>query len=73
VRRGDDDDGALFVARVHVDHDGIVVGARLAPGPPRPHQDDAIAAVWRFRYDPALDDDGRPVASWVEQPFIVRR
>ncbi len=73
VRRGDEDEGTLFVAQVHVDRDGMVVGARLALGPPRRHQDEAVSAVWRFRYEPALDDDGRPVASWVKQSFIVRR
>jgi len=58
---------------VRVDRDGLVIGARLAPGPPRSHEADAISAVWRFRYDPALDDDGRPVASWVDQELVVRR
>ena len=73
VRRGDESEGTLFVARVHVDREGIVVGARLAAGPPRARESDALTAVWRFRYAPALDDEGRPTASWVDQPFVVRR
>ena len=33
----------------------------------------AADAVWKFRYDPARDDDGRAIASKVEQEFILRR
>jgi len=30
-----------------------------------------MSAVWRFSYDPALDDAGKPIASTVEQHFMV--
>ena len=73
VRRGDYADGSLFTFRVRVDRDGHVVGARLHAGPTKPHENDALTQIWRFLYEPALDEVGRPTASWIEQSFIVRR
>jgi hypothetical protein len=46
---------------------------RLPAAPLRRREQDAAAAVWRFRYDPARDDAGRPIASTVEQAFVLRR
>jgi len=60
---GDED----FVARLRVDADGIVVGSQLLKGMNLP----VVGAVWRFRYSPALDDDGHPIAAVIDQPFVV--
>ncbi len=65
------DEDQLFIAEVIVDTDGFVVGARLAHGTNGPRDTEAGAAVWRFRYEPALDDDGAPVRSTVHQQFAV--
>lgn len=62
---------AAFVARLTIDDDGFVVGARLVHGVGGSRDDQAQAAVWRFRYSPALDDGGRPVAATIDQPFLV--
>ncbi|HEY5949604.1 MAG TPA: hypothetical protein VIV40_29115 [Kofleriaceae bacterium] len=67
-----DDDDNLFVARVTVDRDGSVVGARMTRTRPGSRADHAANAIWTFRYAPALDDDGRPIPSTFEQPFQVR-
>ena len=64
---------ALFVARVTVDTDGYVVGARLVKGHNGPADDDAADLIFRFRYLPALDDAGRAIRSTFEQPFHVGR
>jgi hypothetical protein len=66
------DDADLFVARVAVDEDGAVVGARMIKTRPGARGDDAANAIWRFRYLPALDDRGTPIRSTFEQPFQVR-
>ena len=63
----------LFVARVTVDTDGYVVGARLVRGRNGPRDDEAADLIFRFRYLPALDHDGRAIASTFEQPFHVNR
>lgn len=63
----------LFVARVTVDTDGYVVGARLVRGRNGPADDEAADLIFRFRYLPALDDDGRAIRSTFEQPFHVGR
>ncbi|MBK7075647.1 MAG: hypothetical protein IPH44_25485 [Myxococcales bacterium] len=73
VRTGDASQGTLLTARLRVDDDGFVVGVRLPAAPLRRREQDAAAAVWRFRYDPARDDAGRPIASTVEQAFVLRR
>jgi hypothetical protein len=61
----------LFVARVTVDTDGDVVGAHLVHFAPTRASELAAAAVWQFHYEPALDDDGRPITSTFEQPFQI--
>ena len=63
----------LFVARITVDTDGYVVGARLVKGRNGPRDDEAADLIFRFRYSPALDDHGRAIASTFEQPFHVNR
>jgi hypothetical protein len=65
------DDTHLFVARLTIDSDGFVVGAHLLRGVGGSIDDRAAGAVWRFRYSPALGDDGRPVAATVDQPFLL--
>lgn len=66
------EEGHEFVAQVTVDREGFVVGAHLTKGQNGPRDADAASLVFRFRYEPALDDDGRPVRSQVEQQFQVR-
>jgi hypothetical protein len=67
-----EDESYLFVAKVTVDADGSVVGARMLTSRPGSRADHAANAIWTFRYAPALDDDGRPIRSTFEQPFQVR-
>lgn len=67
------DEAALFVAHVTVDAEGFVVGARLTRTFGGPRDSDASSAIFRFRYDPALDDTGRPIRSTLDQPFHVAR
>lgn len=64
-------DGELFVARVTVDDHGYVVGAHLTRRLGSPRDDDAAGLIFKFRYEPALDDDGRPIRSTFDQPFAV--
>jgi hypothetical protein len=66
-----DDVAELFIARVTVDRDGYVVGARLTQGQGGPKRDEAAGLIFRFRYAPALDDDGRPIKSQLDQQFLV--
>ncbi len=63
----------LFIARLEIDDDGFVVGAHLARGFGGRRDDVAMSAVFRFRYDPARDDDGRAIRSTVEQHFDLGR
>ncbi len=63
----------LFVARVTVDTDGYVVGAKLVKGSSGPRDAEAADLIFRFRYAPALDHSGRAIASTFEQPFHVNR
>ena len=72
-RRRDLGAEALFVARVTVDTDGYVVGARLVKGRNGPADDEAADLIFRFRYLPALDDAGRAIRSTFDQPFHVGR
>lgn len=65
-------DQPLFVARITVDRDGFVAAARLVQSSGGPAAAHAADAIWRFRYDPALDDDGHPVAAAIDQPFLLR-
>jgi hypothetical protein len=71
ARERDIEAARLFVARLVIDRDGFVVGARLVHGFGGPRDDQAASAVWRFRYAPALDDDGAPIDATIEQPFMV--
>jgi len=66
----DVDDSALFVARITVDEQGFVVGAHVIRGPN--DQGGASGGVWRFRYEPALDDAGHPIRTTLDQEFGVR-
>lgn len=72
TRQRDVDDGELYVMRVTVDADGFVAGATLVRGFGGRRDEVASAQIWRFRYDPARDDDGRPVRSVLEQRFLVQ-
>jgi hypothetical protein len=67
-----EDESYLFVAKVTVDEEGSVVGARMITTRPGSRGDAASNAIWRFRYRPALDEHGVPVRSTFEQPFQVR-
>ncbi len=64
-------EGELYSARVIIDSDGYVVGARLLHSA-GPKDADAANMIFRFRYSPALDHDGRPIRSTIEQPFLVQ-
>ena len=66
------DESYLFVAKVTVDEDGSVVGARMLTSRPGSRAEQAADAIWSFRYLPALDERGVPVRSSFEQPFQVR-
>ena len=65
------DDAETFVARLTVDTDGYVVGARLIRGLGGPRDELASQLVWRFRYAPALDVDGREIRATIDQRFLV--
>lgn len=72
-RHSDVEPDVLFVAHVTVDGEGYVVGAKLTRGFGGPRDSEASSAIFRFRYDPALDDAGRPIVSSLDQPFHVAR
>ena len=64
-------EGEVFVVLLMIDKDGYVDGVRLKQGV-SPHQDEkALNAIWRFRYDPARDDAGQPIAARIEQRFML--
>jgi len=65
------EDGDVFVALLTVDDEGYVVGVRLKQGIGGRRDEVAQREVWRFRYDPARDDTGRPIRSRVEQRFML--
>jgi hypothetical protein len=67
------EDGDVFVALLTVDDDGLVVGVRMKQGIGGRRDEVAAREVWRFRYDPARDDAGKPVRSKVEQRFMLDR
>ncbi len=73
AREREVDDAELFVARVTIDHEGFVVGAVLVRGFGGPHDAMAADLIWKFRYAPALDDEGRPIRSTLDQKFLVGR
>lgn len=72
TRERDVSEGQLYTARVTIDTDGYVVGARLLQVVTGPKDSDASAMIFKFRYAPALDDDGKPIKSTLEQPFLVQ-
>jgi hypothetical protein len=72
TREGPTVESELYVARLRIDADGLVDGVRLIRRFRVPRDDDAEAAVWTFRYLPALDDDGHPTPATIEQSFMVR-
>jgi hypothetical protein len=61
----------LFAAVLTIDEEGYVVGVKLTRGTTARESGKAASAVWRFRYDPALDDAGRPVKARLEQKFML--
>jgi hypothetical protein len=67
-----DEDAKLFVASIVIDEDGYVVGARLVHGVGGVADEQAQQLIWRFRYEPALDDDGRSVRAQIDQSFLVQ-
>lgn len=71
-RSASDDDREPFLAEVVVDTDGDVAGAHLIRGGGGPHESDVTGLLFRFRYEPALDDDGRPIKARIQQPFLVQ-
>ncbi len=71
-RQREVDDGELFVMKVTVDRDGYVAGAKLVRGFGGRRDEVASDQIWRFRYEPALDDGGHPIVSTVEQRFLVQ-
>jgi hypothetical protein len=73
VRQRQVDDSELFVARVTIDDEGFVVGAKLVRGFGGPRDVMAADLIWKFRYAPALDDAGTPIRSTFDQRFLVGR
>jgi len=71
TRQRDVEDAELFVARVIVDDEGFVAGARLVRGFGGRRDEVAAQMIWRFRYAPALDAEGRPIRATLEQRFLV--
>jgi hypothetical protein len=63
----------MYTARITVDHDGYVVGAKIVHGSLGPRFELASDLIFRFRYAPALDDDGRPIQTTLDQIFLVGR
>ena len=71
TRQRDVEDAELFVARVIVDDEGFVAGARLVRGFGGRRDEVAAQMIWRFRYAPALDAEGRPIRATLDQRFLV--
>jgi len=71
TRQREVEDAELFVARVIVDDEGYVTGAKLVRGFGGRRDEVASNMIWKFRYDPARDDDGRAIRSTLEQRFLV--
>ena len=61
----------LFIVVLNVDAKGYVSGVRLKKGLDFHSNGKALDAVWRFRYDPARDKEGKPIASMVTQKFML--
>ncbi|MDX2090515.1 MAG: energy transducer TonB [Kofleriaceae bacterium] len=64
-------EGETFIARVTIDSEGYVVGARLVRGFGGPRDAEAAGLIFKFRYAPALDDVGHPIRSTLDQDFLV--
>lgn len=71
ARNEDAPDEDMYIARITIDTDGFVVGARLLRGRGGAGDLDAENAIWRFRYRPARDAHGRPVKVTIEQRFLL--
>jgi hypothetical protein len=71
ARDREGEESEMFVARLTIDHEGFVVGARVIRGGRGPRGELASQLVWRFRYAPALDDEGRAIRTTIEQRFLV--
>ena len=56
---------------VTIDKKGYIDGARLVQGINRHLDEKALRAVWRFRYEPALDDAGDPIEYQMLQRFML--
>jgi hypothetical protein len=61
----------LGIALVTVDADGGVSGVKLQRTPSPRVVDRAVSGLFRFVYDPARDDAGRPIKSTVIQRFMI--
>ena len=72
ARERESDPDRLFVAMVTIDEDGYVVGAKLVRGRGGAADRRAEELIWRFRYEPARDVDGRAIRTQLEQQFLVQ-
>jgi outer membrane biosynthesis protein TonB len=72
ARERESDPDRLFVAMVTIDEDGYVVGAKLVRGRGGAADRRAEELIWRFRYEPARDADGRAIRTQLEQQFLVQ-
>jgi len=61
----------MFVAVLTIDTDGRVIGVKFKRGPLGPRTEQALSAAWHFQYHPAVDGDGHPIVSRVEQRFVL--
>jgi hypothetical protein len=71
-RTGEAEEGDTFLARVKIDNEGYVVGAKIVRGLGPNQNMTASELIWRFRYLPALDDAGTPISWTLDQPFLVQ-
>jgi outer membrane biosynthesis protein TonB len=72
ARERESDPDRLFVAMVTIDEDGYVVGAKLVRGRGGAADRRAEELIWKFRYEPARDADGRAIRTQLEQQFLVQ-
>jgi len=71
-RTGEAEEGDTFLARVKIDNEGFVVGAKIVRGLGPNQNMTASELIWKFRYLPALDDAGTPISWTLDQPFLVQ-
>lgn len=71
VRDRPETEGDVFVVHLKISADGYVTGVRLVKGTTRHANAKAEEGAWRFRYDPARDDAGEPIASELEQKLMI--